>query len=161
MNSCQSCCGIRRLLICVLAAGWFAGCASPSAVSQSSEPAADQVLAACMKATGARNLLLVEVPAAGNPVANRLAVLALKVSPSMTAVTLARLMSAAQRPMLVVYGADTALTVATMESVLDSDAGDFGADRPPVCVAGLSAVHALVVTKARELGIALVPVPQP
>ena len=114
-----------------------------------------------MKATGARNLLLVEVPAAGNPVANRLAVLALKVSPSMTAVTLARLMSAAQRPMLVVYGADTALTVATMESVLDSDAGDFGADRPPVCVAGLSAVHALVVTKARELGIALVPVPQP
>jgi hypothetical protein len=161
MNALSACRCATRMLTAASLVGLLAGCASPQAALEPKPAATDLALQACMRVTAARNMLLVEVPAAGNGLANRLAVLALKAGPSTTAETLSRVLVARQRPVLVVYGESPDLAVATLEAALGAVPANSASGQSPVCVAGLAEAHTSVTAKARAAGVVLIAVPQP
>lgn len=154
-----------RVAICsltgVLLVYLLAGCASPVTDPEPKPVATELALQAFVRVTEERNMLLVEVPAAGNGLANRLAALALKASPSTTAETLSRLLVARKRPVLVVYGESPALTVATLDAALDAVPANSASGQSPVCVAGLADAHTSVLARAHAAGVSSIAVPQP
>ena len=150
-----------RLQMIALLVSLFAGCASPVTAPDLQPVATDRPVQACMHATGAREMLLVEVPAAGKGLANQLSVLALKSGPSTTSETLSRLLTTRTRPVLLVHGDSPALTAATLDAALDAVPANGSAGQLPVCVAGLIEGHKRLMAKAQGVGFNLIVVPQP
>lgn len=143
--------------LCLLPA-MLVACASGGGTPHTAEPSSrvEMFSLACRQALGASDLLIAEVPAAGNVVANWIAVQVSRVSPSASAQQLAQVLALAQRPGLMVWGEDAQMTVTTLEVALSMLTPGGGFTRPPVCLAGVQDVPNGLETAASQAGIRLV-----
>lgn len=112
-------------------------------------------MVSCQRRFGVSELLVMEVLAAGNALSNWMVTKALGATPSATAQELVRMLATSQRPVVMLSGVDSAVTVATLEAALAELQPRQPGSLPPVCVAGASALPESTAAAARRAGITL------
>ena len=135
----------------------IAGCANTgdSNVRSSMAASPQQIVTACMSATHARSIALVEVPAAHNALSNKMAALAIKMGGSNTVDALVRILSQPAPPTIAVYGNSDELAAATLEAALNKLPAITKFSGHPICFIGDVRYETTLNPAAERAGLVL------
>lgn len=141
----------------------IAGCANTgdSSVRSSTAASPQKFVTACMSATHARSITLVEVPAAYNALSNKMAAMAIKMGGSNTVDALVKILSQPTPPTIAVYGSSDELAAATLEAALNKLPASTKSSGQPICFIGDVRYKATLKPVAERAGLLLFTVSKP
>jgi len=154
---------MHKILLIAFSLVLISGCANTGdpSVGSSTAKSPQQIMAACMTATHARSITLVEVPAAYNALSNRMAALTIKMGGSNTVDVLVKILSQPTPPTIAVYGNSDELAAATLEAALSKLPTRNKPSRQPICFIGEPRYEAMLKPAAERAGLLLFTVPKP
>ena len=151
-------------LLFIIAFVFISGCASTGGQSSQTGAAPWQKnMAACKAATKQADwsITMMEVPAAGNAISNKMAAMTMKMGGSHTVDALVKILSQASRPTLAVYGDSDEMAAATLEVALNKLPSGAKYSRQPLCFIGDPQYEAQLKPAAERAGLLLMMVAKP